>query len=307
MQVDINVQKYSEDEWVISSYLDGNINSNTVVIMGHDAGLDYHENGVYPVIENDKIKKVNEKIQFTRKEYGNYDILTNTLKLYTDYAILRYDLRNHGNSLINGEYDRRDFLYERNALDLDSIITFLQSNYGYKNFIFIGTGISCLIMEYYLVNKSNDINVLSCIFISPTSSKFYTIEDSKYAYLYQKKEYINKENKQFNKIKGIFEGKKTIEEAINNINIEDKYGFLNIPTMYILGIEDKLTPLDIYIHILEGIRKVNKNIDIYLIKKDDNYGNTDHAFYDRISCDEVLKDIYFYIKRRDDSNDYKMS
>lgn len=296
MQINIGVQKYSEDEWVISSYLDGNIYSDTIIVMAHDAGLDYHENGVFPIIEDKKIKKVEGKIQFTRKEYGNYDILTNTLKYYTNYAILRYDLRNHGGSLIDCDYDRRDFLYERNARDLESVVDYIKSAYSYKNFIFIGTGISCLIIEYYLIKYGFNENVLSCIFISPSSFSFYNIKDSKYPYLYERNEMLNK-NSQFNKIRGIYEGEKTLKEAMDNIDIESIYAKKNISTLYLLNINDKMVPIDIYIHILDRIK--SNNIDISLIKKEDNYGNTDHGFYDSVSCDKVLEEIYYYIKRKE--------
>ena len=59
----ITVQKFSENEWLIDGVLEGNPNAKNIVIMLHEGGYNKDENGIFPVIENDIIKKENNKIK----------------------------------------------------------------------------------------------------------------------------------------------------------------------------------------------------------------------------------------------------
>ena len=137
----ITVQKFSENEWLIDGILEGNQNAQNVVIMLHEGGYNRDENGLFPVIEGSAIKKENNKIIFQTKSYGNYEILTNSLIKNDDFATFRYDLRNHGKSLVNDKMDKRDTLYMRLAKDLRDVIKYLKNKYSFKKIYFISFSI----------------------------------------------------------------------------------------------------------------------------------------------------------------------
>lgn len=199
----ITVQKFSENEWLIDGILEGNQNAQNVVIMLHEGGYNRDENGLFPVIEGSAIKKENNKIIFQTKSYGNYEILTNSLIKNDDFATFRYDLRNHGKSLVNDKMDKRDTLYMRLAKDLRDVIKYLKNKYSFKKIYFIGTGIGALVIEYYLT-KINDIplnDIKQIHLICPNSPKIIYNLNPKYQFSYQKQEYLLHHNTQFTKIK----------------------------------------------------------------------------------------------------------
>lgn len=80
------------DGLVIRGQIEGNLDSDNLVVMLHSGGYDRHERGVKEVTKDEK---GNRKITYYNNE-GNYDYLTNLLK--HDYAIFRIDQRNHGQS-----------------------------------------------------------------------------------------------------------------------------------------------------------------------------------------------------------------
>lgn len=290
----ITVQKFSENEWLIDGVLEGNPNAKNIVIMLHEGGYNKDENGIFPVIENDIIKKENNKIKFQNKPYGNYEILTNTIIADSEFCVFRYDMRNHGKSLVNNKMDKRDTLYTRLAKDLKDILKYLKTKYSFQNIYFIGTGVGALTIEYYLTKISTiPVSTIKQVhLICPTSPQIIYNLNPKYQFSYQKQEYLLQNNSQFTKIKGIFEGKKTIYEAEENYHIETDYGKLQIPTFYYLSATDKLTPLEIYLKILNQVKEINPHIQYEIINKNIDYGNTDHGLYDEYSSNYLLTEIY---------------
>ena len=108
----IQVQRYSENECYISGLYEGNTKATYLVIMVHDGGNNKDENGAFPIVEDSNFKKIQGKIEFQEKEYGNYEILSNTLTLKDEFGVFRYDLRNYGDSKLDNTVDKRDMLYE---------------------------------------------------------------------------------------------------------------------------------------------------------------------------------------------------
>lgn len=88
------------DGLVIRGQIEGNLNSDNLIVMLHSGGYDRHERGVKEV---NKDKNGNRTITYYNDE-GNYDYLTNLLK--HDYTILRIDQRNHGQSGKNIDIDK---------------------------------------------------------------------------------------------------------------------------------------------------------------------------------------------------------
>ena len=80
------------DGLIIRGQLEGNLESDNLVVMLHSGGYDRHERGVKGVTKDEN---GNKQIEYYNP-LGNYDYLTNLLK--QDYAILRIDQRNHGQS-----------------------------------------------------------------------------------------------------------------------------------------------------------------------------------------------------------------
>lgn len=294
MHEEIIVQKFSENEWLIDGVLEGNPKAQNIVIMLHEGGYNKDENGVFPVIQNAAIKKENNKITFETKKYGNYEILTNTLIAHPEFCVFRYDLRNHGKSLVNNQMDKRDTLYIRFAKDLRDVIKYLKTKYPFQKIYFIGSGVGALTIEYYLakVNEISIKDIKKVYLICPNSPQIIYNLNPKYQFSYQKQEFLLHNNKQFTKIKGIFEGKKTIYEAEENYNIETNYAELQIPTNYYLSATDKLIPIEIYLKILAKVKEINPLIEYEIISKQIDYGNTDHGLYDKASSNYLLKNIY---------------
>lgn len=88
------------DGLVIRGQIEGNLNSDNLIVMLHSGGYDRHERGVKDITKDEN---GNRKITYYNNE-GNYDYLTNLLK--HDYAILRIDQRNHGKSGKNINIDK---------------------------------------------------------------------------------------------------------------------------------------------------------------------------------------------------------
>lgn len=289
----ITVQKFSENEWLVDGILEGNSNAQNLIIMLNEGGYTKDENGVFPVIKNNIIQKKDNKIIFQTKKYGNYEILVNTIIKDQKFCTFRYDLRNHGQSLVNGKMDKRDTLYTRLAKDLRDVLKYLKNKYSFQKIYFIGTGVGALTIEYYLT-KLNEIpinDIKKVYLICPNSPQIIYNVNPKYQFIYQKQEYLLQHNEQFTKVKGIFEGKKTLYEAEENYNIEIEYAKLQLPTIYFLSTTDKLIPIEIYLKILAQVQKINAQIEYEIISKIIDYGNTDHGLYDNESSTYVLTKI----------------
>ncbi len=95
------------DGLIIKGQIEGNIDSDNLIVMLHSGGYDRHERGIKEI-------KNQQKIYFN--PLGNYDYLTNLLK--HDYAILRIDQRNHGESGKNIDID--PLIKTLNSLDIPS-------------------------------------------------------------------------------------------------------------------------------------------------------------------------------------------
>lgn len=113
-----------KDGLFIKGTLEGNINSDNLIVMLHSGGYDRHERGVKEVKKDPETGK--REIKYYNP-LGNYDYLANYLKL-EDYCILRIDQRNHGQSGKNIDIEKtKTKLTELNIdeNDINIIITAL--------------------------------------------------------------------------------------------------------------------------------------------------------------------------------------
>lgn len=296
MQELIQVQKFSENEWIISGLYEGNKLASHLVMMVHDGGCNKDENGAFPVIEKGILKKEQGKTVFQEKEYGNYEILSNTLTLKEENGVFRYDLRNYGNSKLDNRVDRRDMLYERYAKDLRDVLKYLRGKYPFKKVSFVGTGIGALVIEYYIAKylEIPESMVGKVVFICPNSPRIIANLDSKYLFSYQKYDYIKRTNKQFIKINGIYEGIKTIYEAENNYNLNIEYANKKIPTLFILSFNDKMYPWEVLSTEIREIQKINSDIEINIMNSLQDMAL--HGIYDEDSVKKMLENIYEFLR-----------
>lgn len=91
------------DGLVIRGSLEGNLDSDNLVVMLHSGGYDRHEQGIKEAKKNPETGKT-EKVFYNPQ--GNYDYLTTILK--DDYCVLRIDQRNHGKSGKNVDVQKLD-------------------------------------------------------------------------------------------------------------------------------------------------------------------------------------------------------
>lgn len=91
------------DGLVIRGSLEGNLDSDNLVVMLHSGGYDRHEQGIKEAKKNPETGKT-EKVFYNPQ--GNYDYLTTMLK--DDYCVLRIDQRNHGKSGKNVDVQKLD-------------------------------------------------------------------------------------------------------------------------------------------------------------------------------------------------------
>lgn len=309
MEENIVVQSGTSDEWNISGSLEGNINSKNLVIMIHGGGYDRHENGIYPVISDGKPKKELKGDRlvsvFEKKPYGNYDRLSIELQARDiDTAIFRYDVRNHGKSLVNNEMDTRDTSWERFARDLSSIIKYLKFKYGYENIHLVGTCMGALTAQYYITgsgkNETIDMNdrdsVKSVTLISPLANEILCTNNEKHGFNYIKTQSIvNGEVKQFTKMKGLFEGIETVNEARRNLDLPEKVASTMLPIKYVVSYSDRLIPSDVSMRIIETM-KSNPNFEYSILNKEEIRGAADHCFYDPQSSDACLLECTNYLE-----------
>lgn len=116
-----NLEFKMKDGLIIRGQLEGNINSNNLVVMLHSGGYDRHERGVKEV---KKDESSNKQITYYNP-LGNYDYLTNLLKY--DYCILRIDQRNHGQSGKNIDIEKLTTILTKLNLSQEDIQHLIQA------------------------------------------------------------------------------------------------------------------------------------------------------------------------------------
>lgn len=283
------VQAGTKDEWKIGYTLEGNINSNNLVVMVHSGGYDRDENGLYPYMSNGKpLKDEKGKTLFTKNPFGNYQRLSYELQAEgIDTAILRIDLRNHGESLVNGKMDTRDTSFLRFSKDLDDVITQIKNTYNYQNIHIVGTCAGALTAIYYIANKIDTTNIKSLLLISPLSPNVLCTTNPNHGFNYKKNMMIlNGEITQFTKMKGILEGITTIKEAQDNLNIYERLD-KGIPIHYLISPTDRILPYDISLEIVKKLSKYDWFTYNTFFDKEVK-GQADHCFYDPQSSDALL-------------------
>ncbi len=286
-----------KDGLIIRGQIEGDFNSDNLVVMLHSGGYDRHEHGVKKVINGTKIYYNNE---------GNYDYLTNILK--QDYMILRIDQRNHGQSgkninidkltnalselgvsndvvtkIIEAELARKkdelnrfiekypnikdllnrsiikDMSFIQMKNDFIEVMKVLPDKIG-KNFTtidYIGTCMGTLVLGLYLNEHLEKANSLTLF------SPLYTFNYSFFGppkesnLLYQKRETILSGN-QF-RLGNAVEGKSTYEE-IEKISKDfiKNLAHLNIPIFCIQGLNDALVSKDEQEKIFKALEEYRK-------------------------------------------------
>lgn len=290
------VQKDTLDEWNISATLEGNIDSKKLVVMVHGGGYDRDENGLYPIVEDGLPKRIDGKVIFTKKPFGNYQRLSYELSANDiDCAILRIDLRNHGKSLMDEKMDERDTSFIRFSNDLKDVINQVKEKYGYESVHLVGTCAGALTCLYYVTRNNTDIK--SMTLVSPLSPYIISTDNPEHGFNYKKVMSIkNGEVKQFTKMKGMFEGIETIKEAESNFDLYDKIND-DINIMYIASPSDRLIPWDITQNIIEKLNHKD-NFNYKIIEKEKVHGNADHCFYDPQSSDALLTESYTFLNNQ---------
>lgn len=311
MEEKIIAQKGTIDEWPIYGCLEGNIESKNLVLMIHGGGYDRNENGIFPVMENGKPKKEESngksRMIYTNKPYGNYERLSTELQAdEIDCAIFRMDVRNHGRSTNNGKMDTRDTEWTRFSRDLSSVIKYLKDKYGYENIHLVGTCMGALIAQYYIAgigaNKDDYMeerqNLRSATLISPLAPQMLCTTNPAHGFGYKKAEMIrNGEISQFTKMKGLFEGRKTLKEAEEHLDLAQRVAKTELPIMYISSPTDRIIPIDQTLEVINDMQ-VNPNFTSELLLKDEIRGLSDHCFYDPQSSDACLRTIVPFIENQ---------
>ena len=112
------------DGLVIRGQIEGNLDSDNLIVMLHSGGYDRHERGVKEVTKDEN---GNKQIEYYNP-LGNYDYLTNLLK--HDYAILRIDQRNHGQSGKNIDINKLNETLTNLNVSSEDINTIIQAEHA---------------------------------------------------------------------------------------------------------------------------------------------------------------------------------
>lgn len=108
------------DGLIIRGQIEGNLESDNLIVMLHSGGYDRHERGVKEITKDEN---GNKKIEYYNP-LGNYDYLTNLLK--QDYAIFRIDQRNHGQSGKNVDVEKLTEALTQLNISQEDISTIIQ-------------------------------------------------------------------------------------------------------------------------------------------------------------------------------------
>lgn len=308
-----------KDGLIIRGQIEGNFNSDKLVVMLHSGGYDRHEHGVKEVINGNKKYYNNE---------GNYDYLTNILK--HDYMILRIDQRNHGqsgknidiekltNALSELDVSNKDIMkiiQAELARDKDTLNKFIEKNPIIKDLLnrpmikdmsfiqmkndfveimetlpnkigkdfttidYVGTCMGTLVLGLYLNEHLEKANSLTLFSPLYTFNYSFFNPPKEAKLLYQKKETILG-GKQF-RLGNATEGKSTYEEIekISKDFIKD-LADLNIPIFCIQGLNDVLVSKDEQEKTFKALEEYRKENGMYNIY----YSEIDgvHCLYDSI-------------------------
>ena len=270
----VTVQKGTIDEWPIACFVNGNTKDpDMMVIFAHGGGMDHKEQGTYALYDLDG-KPVKKEITlpdgtkkmktviFTLAE-GNFDVLSREA---SDMGLLSiaYDMRNHGESLRDGDVDTRTTLVSRNTKDLDSIINYYSEKYNNPKIMLVGSCFGALTIEAYVGGEFIDSehpmehrdDVDSCALISPLNpealagkSKDKELNDILYNFGFNKKKHETIDRgEDFSLMKGMYEGKRTEDEMDQHVDLSLNFAKeaderkINILGMY--AINDRFIPIE---------------------------------------------------------------
>lgn len=293
------------DNLILKGVLKGNFTSNTLVVMLHSGGYDYHERGV---------KSVEPKEYYNQE--GNYDYLCNVLG--EDVAILCYDARNHGQSgknidipkmkealtkqgfskdaidkMISSLLSRenipdgidllkRPYLKDMSFLqmkdDLKEVLRQVKSSYNFTNIHLVGTCMGGLVSTLYTIENPNEVKSLTLFSPLFTLDSSFLKPDNEFAL---KKQNTISEGKQF-RIGNAVEGPSTTAE-IANIR-KDFYKSLmqlDVPIFCIQGIEDKLVLEKHQSAIFESLERYHESHNLARVYYATIYPGV-HCLYDTI-------------------------
>lgn len=297
------VQQGTENEFPIAYTLEGNLNSNNLVVMIHGGGMDHHEQGYYQVFDaNGKVVKKmvdgKAKTVLTKQHIGNYDrIATELQTLENSPLIIRIDLRNHGESLLpGGLMDERDTLISRMAGDVVEVINHVMEEHNIENIHLFGTCLGGLVSECIatgLTNSKNTeyLNKIKSLFLNcPLSFQNLCTFDPNDKFNYEKTIAIinGPDGIQFRKMRGMFEGKETIKEAQRINDLPERVGNLHIPIHYVYGENDRLLPAAFSEQILNRMLSVNPQIEHVKLNMVNSHGYADHCLYSPQCSDQLL-------------------
>ena len=270
------------DNLVLKGVLEGNLDSNTLVVMLHSGGYDHHERG---------IKDLSTKEYYNHE--GNYDYLSNILG--NEVAILRYDARNHGQSgknidikkmevelkkqgfssfdiakiiasfltkeniAIDNDLIKRPYIKDMSFLkmkdDLKEVLNQVKTRYNFTNIHLVGTCMGGLVSTLYTIENSQDVKSLTLFSPLFTLDSSFLKPDNKFA---MKKHEVLASGTQF-RMGNAVEGPQTIAEIADiRTHFYKDLMSLDVPIFCIQGIEDKLVLEKYQNAIFETIEKYHK-------------------------------------------------
>ena len=299
------VQQNTENEFPISYTMEGNLNSKNLIVMLHGGGMDHHEQGFYITFdENGKpVKKmINSKMKtvLTKQHIGNYDRIAGELEATaTDTLIIRVDLRNHGESLLPDEkMDTRDTSILRMAGDVLDLIHQISEEQGIENIHLMGTCLGGLISECVVTglttceHTETRNKIRSLLLNCPLSFQALASTDPTDGFNYQKTKMIlaGPEGTQVTKMKGIFEGKATLFEALSHFDLPERLARISdIQIKYIYGADDRLLSREKSAAILKEMLAVNPGIEYYKMTQENSHGYPDHCLWSPQCSDLLLR------------------
>lgn len=268
----LTVHQGSENEWDISYYLFGNMKSKNLVFMIHGGGMDSREKAPYLTeiayeLTGKRVKTFEDMVQ------GNYEKLTDAiLKINPDVLICRIDLRNHGQSLVNGEMDKRNTSFPLLADDAAELLRYIKTKFGIEQVEIVGTCMGCLVTEYMLTNpKNQDLtqSVSAVVFNSPLSTQMLAFPTPDEKFNYNKYQFLMNSpvGTQYTKMKGVFDSLPTIEELKQRPSLHKEYARLGIPTQIFLGYGDRLLPYKRAKFLADEMKSLNPNCEIIKVSR----------------------------------------